>query len=288
LRHPVENDGDDHHADARFEAKPRFQTLNGLPDFAPQPLGPDHGGNDHHRQRQHDGLVDAGHDGGQGQWQFHLEEPLRPGGAEGVGGFGQRGGHLPDAQTRQSDGRRHGEDDGGENGRNRAQSEKGNGRNERDESRHGLHEIEHWHDNPGPPLVHGGQNAQGHAKQRGDGRGKEDQRDGGDGGVPQPEIPDQTEAEHGEKSDAPGPEPPGEQPEKQNERPGRQSRQDGIKDVDGRFQHGGHGLGQGREVIGQQVDAVLYGAAQGNAEVIKLHCRCVLCRPGRRAGSPGR
>ena len=49
--------------------------------------GADQGREHHHRQRQHDALGQAGHDGRQRRGQLHLPQQLALGGAEGLAGL---------------------------------------------------------------------------------------------------------------------------------------------------------------------------------------------------------
>src|SRR5699024_11733001 len=48
-----------------------------------QPVGPDHASDDRHGQREHDDLVDPGHDGRDRQRQLDAPEDLTAGGTEG-------------------------------------------------------------------------------------------------------------------------------------------------------------------------------------------------------------
>src|SRR5699024_75341 len=111
---------------ARLEALAGFQPLDGTPNFFTQSTRADHGGDHHHRQRQHNGLVDSGHDGRYGHGQLYLVQLLAFGGAKGVGGFNQVGGDLSDTQNGQADGGGRGEYHGRHTGGHRTEAKERN------------------------------------------------------------------------------------------------------------------------------------------------------------------
>src|SRR5690606_8912690 len=59
----VEIDGQDDHGDAAFEGRADVQLSHALDDDAAESLGANETGDHDHRQREHDHLVDARHDG---------------------------------------------------------------------------------------------------------------------------------------------------------------------------------------------------------------------------------
>src|SRR5918994_5178990 len=71
-RNPVEVDGDNHDPEAPDE-RPTHVELAETPDHGlAQAPGPHERGDDHHRESEHDYLVDAGHDRRQGPRPVHF------------------------------------------------------------------------------------------------------------------------------------------------------------------------------------------------------------------------
>ena len=73
----------------RPASKPRATSMRveALHDRAAEAAGADHAGDDDHRQREHDDLVDAGHDGRHRERQLDAGAGCGPGGAERVAGL---------------------------------------------------------------------------------------------------------------------------------------------------------------------------------------------------------
>ena len=81
-RQPVEEDREDHDGEAGLEAEADVDAVEARDDLAAEAAGADHAGDDDHRERQHDDLVDAGHDAsasraaaGSGAGCGHGDEP---------------------------------------------------------------------------------------------------------------------------------------------------------------------------------------------------------------------
>ena len=102
----------------------------------------DHRGDDDHRQRHDDRLVDALHDRGQGERDLDAGQDLAKRRAEGAACLDHRLVDLADAEVGQADERRRRIDDRGEDGRHLAKAEEHRGRDQIDEARDGLHQVE--------------------------------------------------------------------------------------------------------------------------------------------------
>jgi hypothetical protein len=73
----VEVDGQDHHGDAAFEPAGHIQLGDRPDDRGSQPGRPDQTGHDDHGQREHDHLVDTGHDRRQGERELASQRDRR-------------------------------------------------------------------------------------------------------------------------------------------------------------------------------------------------------------------
>src|SRR5690606_30083902 len=196
LRDAVQQHGQNHHGNARFKAIARAQALNSAPHLTTQAIGTNHGRNHHHGQCQHNRLVDAGHDGRQRQGQLNLKQLLHTRGTVGVGRFNQLFRNLAYAQYRQANGRRHREDDSGENGRYRSNTEKRNSRNQINKRWHRLHEVQHRHRQTIQARRQGRQNTNGQGNDNGHQGGNHHQRQGLHHGLPITHVPDKTQPKH--------------------------------------------------------------------------------------------
>src|SRR5690606_24835994 len=127
LRDAIEDDGQNDDAEAAFEAEADLEALDTRQHRLAEAAGADHRGDDDHGQRQHDGLVHAGHDRGHGQRQLDLEEQLPVGAAEGETGFDVLYAYLADAEIGQANDRRHGEDERGNGPRDLSQPKEHHG-----------------------------------------------------------------------------------------------------------------------------------------------------------------
>src|SRR5882757_8258264 len=85
LRDPIEHNGQNDDADAGFQTLTDVEGLDSVEHPLTQAPRPDHGGNHHHRQGKHDGLVDAGHDARPRQRQLYPQQHLQRRDAEGGG-----------------------------------------------------------------------------------------------------------------------------------------------------------------------------------------------------------
>ena len=164
----------------------------------------DEGGDDDHGQAQHDALRDAGHDGRHGIRQFDLPQELPLCRAERRPGFFERQGHRGDAEVGQADRRRDGEDHGRNQARRRAEVKQHQGRDQVDEGRQRLHQIEQ-----GPQKrIEPWPMRRGHADRHADNdarQGREpDERNRLDRRLPVAEVGDEDEGRDHEGGQAPG------------------------------------------------------------------------------------
>ena len=88
-QHPVQHDRHDDDHEARFEAQRGVHAVQRPHHGHAQPRRAYKRGDDDHRQRQHDGLVQPGHDLRQRAGQFDLPQQLARGGAKGGRGLDQ-------------------------------------------------------------------------------------------------------------------------------------------------------------------------------------------------------
>src|SRR5919112_315142 len=122
--------------------------------------GVDEGGDRDHRQRRHDGLVDADDDGPLGHGQLYLAEQLGARGPDGLRGLERVVRHRPDAVRRKADHRGYRVDHRGDRGGRRTDEEHEGQRCEIDERRHGLHEVEQRGEQPFDPARQPGPDAE--------------------------------------------------------------------------------------------------------------------------------
>ena len=113
-----------------------------------------------HRQRRQRGLVEADDDRLAGHRDLDLEQPLPVGLPGRVGGLDGRRRDLADAEAGDPDQRGQRVDEGGDHGRARADAEEEHDRQQVDEGRHRLHEVEEGRDDLVGPSVGADQHAQ--------------------------------------------------------------------------------------------------------------------------------
>src|ERR1700722_11963974 len=97
---------------------------------------------DDHRQAQHDALGHAGHDRGQRVWQFHFPQQLPLRCPERFARFLQWRRRRGDTEVGQPDRRGDGENNGGDQARRGTEMKQDQGRNQVDEGRKRLHQVE--------------------------------------------------------------------------------------------------------------------------------------------------
>src|SRR5829696_1244222 len=138
----VQHDGDNHDANPTDEADPDVELAQARHDRLAETPRPGQTGDDHHREREHDYLIDPGHDRLERERKLHLEERLPGGGPEGMCGLHRVLGHLLNAEHRQPHGGRHGEDDRRDQGWTCPDPQQHNGWNQVHEGRHRLRDVE--------------------------------------------------------------------------------------------------------------------------------------------------
>ena len=149
-----------------------------------------HGGDHHHGERQHQGLVDPGHDGGHGERQLNLEQQLGGAGTERVGRLHQIGGHLTNTQHGEPDHGGQGEDDGHHHPGHVAYAKQHDDGDEVDKRRGGLHGIQQRPSPGGEPLAAGQQYAHRQAYQHAEEQRGQHQGEGHHGIGPGPDKAD--------------------------------------------------------------------------------------------------
>ena len=143
LHDPVDDHGAEQDGEAAQQAGPLGGILQRLQDDLAETAAADQRDDHHHGQAHQDGLVHPRHDGRQRQRNFDVLQKLPAGRAEGGRRLLDVLRYAAHAERGQPDHRRHAEDDGGQNARRIAGSEKGDDRDQVDEGRQRLHQIQH-------------------------------------------------------------------------------------------------------------------------------------------------
>jgi hypothetical protein len=138
----VEDDGNADDRETVEHAQGEVLVVDGPEHLLAQALNANHRGDHDHGERHHDGLVDAGHDGRQRQRHLHVLEPLPAGRSKGIGGLEHVLVDQANAQIGQTDDRRNGVDDDGDQAGHLADAEEHDDGDEIDEARHRLHDVE--------------------------------------------------------------------------------------------------------------------------------------------------
>eukprot|EP00923_Selenidium_pygospionis_P053548 GHVN01092879.1.p3 GENE.GHVN01092879.1~~GHVN01092879.1.p3 ORF type:complete len:161 (-),score=4.54 GHVN01092879.1:246-728(-) len=111
---PVEQDSQQHDSEAGDQSDAQFKVADTAQDQYAKTGCRDQRGDDHHGQGHHDGLVNTGHNIGQGQGHFDPGESLAPAHAEGIRCFDHILVDHPDTQIGQADHRYDGVEDNGD------------------------------------------------------------------------------------------------------------------------------------------------------------------------------
>lgn len=208
-RHPVQVHRHDDDGDAGLEAEAHIDVADGAVDGAAEASAADHAGDDHHGQAQHDDLVDARHDRGQGERQLHPQQGVAPGGAECFGRLDEFAVDLADAELGHPDARGQREDDGGDDAGDHADAEKDDAGDQIDHGGHGLHEVQDGPGHRADGLGAGRPDAQRYGHYQRDDGGDEHQGEGVHRFVPQLDGVDDGEADEGEHTREQTAQPPG-------------------------------------------------------------------------------
>ncbi len=221
----------------------------------PSPGCADESRDDDHRQAQHDALGDARHDRRQRVRQLHLPQQLPLRRAERLARFLQRRRRRDDAEIGQADRRGDGENDGRDQAWRRTQMKQHQGRDQIDEGRKRLHQVEHGPQQSVEPRPMGRGDAERHADQHAhDGR-EPDQRDRLHRRLPIAEIGDGDERDDHERRQAPGPvHPIGERRERENDDEKRDVQQDRGEAVDQKVDHRRHRVEESGRIVLQPRD----------------------------------
>ncbi|MPL74061.1 hypothetical protein SDC9_19870 [bioreactor metagenome] len=201
LRGPVEGDGDGDEGKAVQEAHGEELVVDRLKHVLAQPADAHHRGHDDHRERHHDGLVDAGHQRRQRQRQLHIPQLLPGRGTEGVRGLDHLLVDEPDPEVGQPDHRRRGVDHHGNQPGHLADAEDHHDRDQVDKARQGLHHVEKRHDPPLCPVGTCRDNADRQPEHDRDQCRHGHHRQGGHGVFPQPEKADREQRGAGAEGD---------------------------------------------------------------------------------------
>jgi len=218
LGDPVERHRQQHDAQPADGGQAHVEAADAAQHHLTEAADGDHGGDHHHRQRQHQRLVDAGHDGRHGQRELHLHQQLPGRRAIGPGGFDEVRPHLPDAERRQAHEWRQREHDRDDHARHVADAEQHHDRHQVDEGRRGLHGIEHGA-RPALRAVAGGeQDPQRQSQQQAEHQGGEHERERDHGVGPDAQHVHDQQRHHRADGDAAAGELPGEQADQRRER----------------------------------------------------------------------
>src|SRR5690606_30112291 len=229
--HAVEEHREDDDGQARLEAERDVDARQRRDDVVAEAAGADHARDDDHGERQHDDLVDAGHDRRQGERELDLAQDAARRGAERVPGLDDLGVHLPDAELGEPDAGSHGEDDRRDDPRHGAGEEDDDGRDEVDERRHGLHEVEHRPHDRGDAVVARGPDAERDGEEQRDRRRQQDEREGVHRVAPLVDAGDDDEPDERAERQLPALDEEREGGEHGGDAPARRARQDRVERV---------------------------------------------------------
>src|SRR5471032_2722317 len=147
LRQAVEDNGEDNDTRTPYRRQTHIQTADAAQNHLTQTAHGDHRGDNHHRQRQHQRLVNTRHDGWHRQRQLYFEQQLAWAGPEGLRGLNQVFRYLINPENGQAHNRRQGEDNSDDNPWHITDTKQHDDRHQIDERRRGLHGIEQRTDN---------------------------------------------------------------------------------------------------------------------------------------------
>lgn len=187
-------------------------------------------------------------------------------GAEGVRGLHDLPIDLPDAQFGEADGRRDGEEDGGDDAGDESDAEEEDGRDEVDEHRQRLQEVENRPHQGADQRTSGGPDADGYPDDHGEHRRDHDDGERLHRRGPQAHALDEEERAQGVEGEEPA---AGEERQNGEHRDDdhhvrcRQHEEDGVDEF---RHHGGDGVEETAEVLGQPVDGLVDRGAEINAE----------------------
>ena len=190
LAQPIEHDGQDDDRDPGIEHRADIVADQGTQRGLSEPGGVDERRDDDHRHGQHQRLVEGQGQLTPGKRQADPGEQLPPGRPERAPRLDGIGGHVPDAQRRDPDRRRHRVDEGHDRRRRRADPEEQHERRQVGERRHDLHDIEDRRQDRPEPGALGHEDAQRHAQAERDRHRRDDRPERVHARIPQPHDPD--------------------------------------------------------------------------------------------------
>ena len=192
----VEHHGHHHDQHARHEGGADVVDAQAGEDGLAEARAVDEGRQGGHRERGQRRLVEADDDGLARHRELHLEQPLPVGLPGRVGGLDGRGRHLPDPEAGDPDEGRERVEDRAHDGRADTDAEEQHDRQEVDEGRHRLHQVEDDGDHLVGPRAGADQDRQRHPDDHDDG-----DRDAGDDQQVERVLPEAEDAE-GEEGEA--------------------------------------------------------------------------------------
>src|SRR5437762_34479 len=192
----VEHDAQQDDGDRRGEAFAEVLELGEAGDnVIAQAAGPDETAEDDDREDHDDPLVGGEEQGGRGDGQAHLAEQLQLGCARCGACLDEGFRDGSNARLDQSDDRWHGIDHGREYGREPTRTEQRHGRQQIDERRHRLGEVENRSEEAGEPVAPRGGDPDGDPGDQGQANGDEDARQRLHAVLPDLERRDQQQAD---------------------------------------------------------------------------------------------
>ncbi len=267
--HPVQDDREQHDRDAGGERGAHVYGGEGLVDAVAEAARADDGGDDRHRQRHHDRLVEAQQEFLAGQREAGGQQPLPGRGAERGDGLHHTGVGVAQAERGEPGHGRRRVHDGGEDGGGDADAEDQDDGQQVGEGREHLHGVEDRAQRAVGAVGEPG----GEAEQRAEGDGREDgdhhQRERLEGGHPHAEQPAGEEGGGRSEREPDAGGPPGDEPRghrdagparrEQHQIDGAYAQDDGVADVAEEVQE--------QRVAVPVVDDPVAGSAEGRGEV---------------------
>ncbi len=174
LAQAIEHQGQRDDGKACLDPCPDIEPPQRCKDIKSKAAGANHAGNDHHVEGKHDHLVHAHHQGLAGGGHQHAPQRLALRAAYHPCQVMDFWRHTPEAKQRDADHRRHGKDQGGDNGRRWAETKQHKNGHEIGKDGNGLHQVEQWRDEKLKPRPAIARHAHQHAKCHGNRRGHQD------------------------------------------------------------------------------------------------------------------
>ena len=249
----VKDDRQKHDADATGGCRPHIEATEAGVDGEAEPASADQCCNDHHRQSQHQGLIETRHDGAQGQWKLNLPQHLPACGAEGFRSFDQVTAHIADAQIGEADNGWKRKDDRGDDARHHSHTEQHDNRHQINEGRDRLHDVQNRSHDEENAVAACTPDAERNADYGAEQHRGDDHRQGGHGLRPEPDHVYEREGDQRENSNPAARRTPGNQREACGKHQHGQPVEERIEPAENGRDRCLHGAEEGTEIGHQEI-----------------------------------